>query len=137
MTPSGVNSSSRQQYLPGSFIPESSSVNFTQKEQDGCQTNQRKELRYACLRETTSHRYSSEASGSEGCLQCPCLGVRRGSAGFYLPPSAHRERHRRLERQGSGDRGLPHECGPRNVERQGVQHRTECGNRQSVQRPRL
>ena len=26
---------------------------------------------------------------------------------------------------------------PRDVERQGVQHRTECGNRQSVQRPRL
>src|SRR5882762_6788595 len=41
MTPSGVNSSSRQQYLPGSFIPESSSVNFTQKEQDGCQTKER------------------------------------------------------------------------------------------------
>jgi hypothetical protein len=38
--------------------------------------------------------------------------------------------------KGPGHCGLSHECGPRDVERQVLQHRPECGDRQSVQSAR-
>src|SRR6266851_4267743 len=42
--------------------------------------------------------------------------VRRRSAGFHFPPSAHRERYRRLDGQGASYRDLSHQRGPRDVE---------------------
>src|SRR6266699_6933363 len=80
----------------------------------------RKKPGHVYFSEAASHRYSSEAGRLKGGLQCRCPGVRRRSASFHFSPSAHRERCRRLERQGPNLCGLSHECGPRHVERRSV-----------------
>jgi len=55
----------------GLFIPSLVPKNFTQKEQNGCQNPT---TTLICLfSETTSHPYSRDANGSEGCLQFPAL----------------------------------------------------------------
>lgn len=46
---------------------------------------------YAYFRETPPHRYSSEAVGTKGRIQCCCPGLRRRLAGVNFPSSTHHE----------------------------------------------
>jgi hypothetical protein len=51
------------------------------------------------MTDTASRQYSHHVGAPEGDVQHRCLGVRRGSAGHRVSPSAHHEGHCRVERK--------------------------------------